>query len=104
MIQKPIWIPLLALLLVSAGCMISSDPWTRVGLTFSKAPPKALSNMPVHTVVELPEEFVDHPPENIAAGLSPDKIKEGVPGQIIPLGGGKAEVWWIQQGLQEWSY
>lgn len=52
-------------------------------------------DVPVHTVIKLPQQFARVPVEEIGVELRNANTADVVPGQVVMTGRGKAELWWI---------
>jgi len=86
-----------AVLVIAAvsGCNVAKTETAQLSLCVS-APKADYANVPVHTTIELPEEFSQVPIDEISVVLKEKgRLGFGVPGQIILDEMGRTQLWWI---------
>lgn len=78
-----------------SGCSAVKTETAQLRLRIS-APKLDCADVPVHTTIELPEEFTQVPIEQISVVLKEKgKLGFGVPGQIALDNSGRTQLWWI---------
>jgi len=96
-VQPGYWSCAAVVLVIAAvsGCSVTGIETAQLSLRTS-APKAHCVNVPVHTTIELPEQFTQVPLEEISVILKEQgKTGAGVPGQIVPDRNGKAQLWWV---------
>ena len=87
-------IKLLPVVLMISACCFAQSESAKLTLRVS-APNVDCVDVPVHAVIELPEQFARVPAEQISVVLKEkDRTGSGVPGQIVTEQG-EAQLWWV---------
>ncbi|MCH8118857.1 MAG: PmoA family protein [Planctomycetes bacterium] len=88
----------LAIIVICGFSVVSEAEQIRLKVSGAKVD---CVDVPVHTVIDLPESFANVPVEQIAVGLRQTSRGGGgiygklIPGQIVKSSDKKAELWWV---------
>ncbi len=94
---------LYVILIITALCRFSVAGEEEMLRLKVSAPERDCVDVPLHVVVELPEQFTDVPIGEIRVELRPVGVRSlgvFIPGQIVTDGQGKNQLWWVAPRLK----